>query len=291
MVDFCSIKFSHPIINSSGCWVSTELQISKLLNSKLSGLTLKTLTLNQKKSNPEPNYYKIDTITFNCKGCPNYGYIYYKNIISNIKDKPIILSVLETLDNNDELTTILDDYNKLSNIKRLVEINLSCPNLENKIIGYHRKDIEKVINKLRLINLDNLIIGIKLPPYFEIYKINKISELLNKNNDIIRFITCSNTIPNGLILKNQEFILANKFGGISGKINKYIATSNIFSFKKNLINTQIIGCGGVSDIDDIKDYLKVGADLIQIGSSFYDNKYNNLDIDKINELIDKFTDK
>lgn len=287
MVDFCGIIFNHPIINASGCWVSTDLQIDNLLNSKLAGITLKTLTLHQKNPNSELNYYKTNTVVFNCMGCPNYGYTYYKNIVSNIKNKPIILSVLETLDDNDELSIILNDYNKLNQHKKLVEINLSCPNLENRIIGYHTKDIEKVINKLRLININNLIIGFKLPPYFEIYKINKITELLNKNNDIIKFITCSNTIPHGLILKNQEFVLSNKFGGISGKLNKYIATSNIFNFKTNLINIQIIGCGGISDIDDVKDYLTVGANLVQIGSAFYDNKYNNLDINKINELIEK----
>jgi len=282
MTNFCGINFEHPIINSSGCWVRTKEQILELSETRLAGITLKTVTLDSKNANCKPNFYAANNLIFNCMGCPNLGYNYYKDIIIN---KPLIISMLGN--NIDELKIMLQDYNKLNNNKRLVEINISCPNLENRIPGYHCKDIIKIIYTIKDIETNNLVIGFKLPPYLEINKINKIAQLLNKH-DIIKFITCSNTIPNGLVLQNQEPILSKTFGGISGKVNKYIATSNIFNFKKYLKNIQIIGCGGINSLEDIKDYLSVGASLVQIGSNFYNQNNDKLDSIKINSLIEEY---
>jgi dihydroorotate dehydrogenase (NAD+) catalytic subunit len=99
----------------------------------------------------------------------------------------------------------------------------------------------------------------------------------------------SNSIPITLPIYDNEFVLSNKYGGLSGKINKYIAMSNIYTIKKILKHDiKVIGCGGISDIQDIRDYEKVGADFFQLGSCFYDDCRNSLDIEKINSLIDAF---
>ena len=63
--------------------------------------------------------------------------------------------------------------------KRYVEINVSCPNVDDKIIGYHLKLMENLLNTIRFLDLKNTYIGIKLPPYFEKYKIKKMITLFN----------------------------------------------------------------------------------------------------------------
>jgi dihydroorotate dehydrogenase (NAD+) catalytic subunit len=164
----------------------------------------------------------------------------------------------------------------------MVEINMSCPNIEYRIPGYHCKDILKLVEYLSNLNTKKIVYGIKLPPIFEIEKCIKISKILNDNNDIIRFIVCSNTIPNGY---TRDIILSNVYGGISGRINKYIALSNVKTFNNILKNIHIIGCGGVYDTDDIVDYINEGASLVQIGSSVYNDVIDELDVEKINEMI------
>jgi dihydroorotate dehydrogenase (NAD+) catalytic subunit len=164
----------------------------------------------------------------------------------------------------------------------MVEINMSCPNIEYRIPGYHCKDILKLVEYLRCLNTKKLVYGIKLPPIFEIEKCIKIAKILNDNNDIIRFIVCSNTIPNGY---TRDIKLSNVYGGISGRINKYIALSNVKTFYKLLNNIYIIGCGGIYNTNDIIDYINEGASLVQIGSSVYIDEKDELDIDRINEMI------
>jgi len=276
------IEFINPILNSSGCWCNTKEQILKLYNSDLGGIVLKTCSLYPNSGNGEINYYHnlTNDIKLNCKGLPNMGYDYYKSIVLSLNNKPLILSV--TIKNEDELLIMLVDYDFSVNKKVMVEINMSCPNIQNRIPGYHCKDIINLIKFLRNINTKNIVYGIKLPPIFEIEKCMKIAKILNENNDIIRFIVCSNTIPNGY---TRDIKLSNEYGGISGKINKYIALSNVHTFNKLLNNIHIIGCGGIYDTDDIVDYIDEGASLVQIGSSVYNQEIDELDIDRINEMI------
>ena len=272
---------------------------------------------------------------FNSKGLPNLGYDYFKNLnlhkmtpretlFENSNEinqeririfKPLILSIAFTSLN--DLLFILTDYDKNinkninlnnnninlnnnnnnnNNNKRLVEINLSCPNIDARITGYHKKDILDILSLIKNLNLKNIIIGLKLPPYFELEFINKLTNILNNFKDILGYIVLSNTIPNGLILdENNKPILSNIYGGISGNFNKFISISNIYSFrtKYKLDNEiKIMGCGGIETLEDVNQYLEVGADFIQLGSCFYNNNIidngNKLNIEKINNLINSF---
>ena len=314
MFNIKEIKFENPFLNASGCWSSNKPKIIELLESNLAGVITKSCSLKPSLGNIKPNYY-FDEKTknhFNSKGLPNLGYNYFKNLHSTLTGtrlfqnaneinkeiifKPFILSIAFTSLN--DLLFILTDYDKNineiteNNDKRLVEINLSCPNVHSRITGYHKKDILDILSLIKNINLKNIIIGLKLPPYFELEFINKLTQILNNFKDIIGYIVLSNTIPNGLILdENNKPILSNIYGGISGNFNKFISISNIYSFrtKYKLDNEiKIMGCGGIETLEDINQYLKVGADFIQLGSCFYNNDTNKLNIEKINKLINSF---
>jgi dihydroorotate dehydrogenase len=59
------------------------------------------------------------------------------------------------------------------------------------------------------------------------------------------------------------FNCSNVYSGISGKFNKYISLSNVYTFNKQLDKKiKIIGCGGIENIQDINDYLNNGATLV-----------------------------
>ena len=311
-INIKEIKFENPFLNASGCWSSNKPKILELLKSNLGGVITKSCSLKPQLGNIKPNYY-FDEKTknhFNSKGLPNLGYNYFKilhltltgtRLFQNVNEinkeiifKPFILSIAFTSLN--DLSFILTDYDKtndnITNNKRLVEINLSCPNVHSRITGYHKKDIQCILSLIKNLNLKNIIIGLKLPPYFELEFINKLTNILNNFKDIIGYIVLSNTIPNGLILdENNKPILTNIYGGISGNFNKFISISNIYSFrtKYKLDNEiKIMGCGGIETLEDVNQYLEVGADFIQLGSCFYNNNENKLDIKKINNLINSF---
>jgi len=274
------VIFTNKILNASGCWCNSEIQLSQLYNSSLGGIISKSCTLLPKEPNPIPNYIDNHNHKFNCMGLPNKSYNYYKNHFLLFPDKPYILSI--GFVSIDECIQILSDYESLSDKKRLVEINLSCPNIHSRIIGFHKKDILYLLKCISNQNFQNLVLGFKMPPILEIEKIKNISRFFNKYSHVVKFITCCNSLPNCFPL---DSVLSNEFGGLSGSyFNKIISISNIKLYKKFLLDSIIIiGCGGIETKQDAIDYFKNGANFLQLASCFFEN--DNLNISKINLFI------
>ena len=284
-----NIQFKHPILNASGCWCMNETQLDELYQSSLSGIICKTCTYNCKDGNKKINYICDEErkVHFNCKGLPNLGYQYYKKLYERYTVKPYIISL--AFENYDNLQMILLDYDKHVNGQVLVEINLSCPNLHSSIPGYDIVQVKIILNFLRNFKLNNITFGFKLPPYLQIEFINDLAILFNEFTDVLKYIVLSNSIPNCLPLKNGVPILSNTFGGLSGKLNKHIALSNVYSFSKILDKEiKIVGCGGIETIEDVTDYLNNGADFIQLASCFYDEISDKLNINKINDFVEEY---
>jgi dihydroorotate dehydrogenase (fumarate) len=283
------IKFKNPILNASGCWCMNEEQLDDLYSSSLGGIVSKTCSIFSKEANPEPNYFycqKTDA-HFNCKGLPNFGYDYYKKLSKKYTEKPYIISV--AFENYDDLKVILNDYEKYSDGKLLVELNLSCPNLKSLIMGYSSFEIEKLLGILRMYALKNIKFGLKLPPYLQVDLMQTIANTINKFTDIVKYIVLSNSIPNCLPLDNCKPVLSKIVGGMSGKLNKHISLSNVVYFSKILSKEiAIVACGGIDSFEDIEDYLENGASFVQLASCFYDVESNKLNKDKINKVVEQY---
>lgn len=290
-----NVKFECPILNASGCWIATEDQIDSLITSELGGIVLKTCTLESKIGNPEPTYCKVGDCHINSKGLPNPGYNYYKTIAQNNlnNDKPIILSI--GYEGLNLLESILTDYANVIQKPCLIEINMSCPNTEMEIVPYNLYKFADFLNGLHKLNIfsGNLQVGLKLPPYLDNHLLKQIAQLIVKYSNLITFITLSNSIPNCLAFNNGQYLLSNQYGGMSGKLNKFISISNVKQFadyfKSCNCMVTIIGCGGIESEIDINDYINMGANFVQLGSCFYDSNLNCLNKEKINELCSNFS--
>jgi dihydroorotate dehydrogenase (fumarate) len=282
------IKFNNPILNASGCWSTNEEQLTNLYNSNLGGIIAKTCTLFSKDGNPEPNYYYSENqgIHLNSKGLPNLGYQFYRNITNKFINKPYIISI--AFENYEKLKILLEDYNNYVNRNMLVEINLSCPNLESEIPGYYSEVVEHLLDFIIKLNIKHLNFGLKFPPFLQKVAINEMAKVLNKFSYILKYIVLSNSIPNCVSISPSDGnpVLKNVYGGLSGKLNKYISLSNVMQFSKILNkNIRIVGCGGIDTMEDVLDYLNNGADFVQLASCFLKNNDVDLDLDKINNLV------
>lgn len=268
-----------PIMNASGCWAATYDQLEELLKTELEAVVVKTCTLLLKKGNEEPTYYcesSEPTITFNSKGLPNYGYEYYKKFIVEHKtDKPLILSISSE---KGFLSDILKDFNKSVSKTMMVEINASCPNAEGQNISYNLEKLKIMLYDINIHNYDKLILGLKLSPYIDFSLMKEVATIINDST--IEYVVLSNSIP----IYDYKNVLTTETGGMSGKLNKYLSLSNVAFFSKYLRNKFIVGCGGIENENDVREYMNCGADCVQLGSCFYNEENNCLDYDKINNV-------
>ena len=89
-----------------------------------------------------------------------------------------------------------------------------------------------------------------------------------------KFLTCINSLGNGLILNNQNLPAIKPkdgLGGVGGPFCKPFGLANVREFKRYLPELDIIGCGGISTAQDMYEYFLCGASAVQIGTHFLHN--------------------
>lgn len=270
------IKLSSCIMNASGALCSTEKELNKLLKSSSGAIITKSCTSYPRKGNMKPRYFFCKKYgSINSMGLPNLGIDFYLDFFEKNKTKkPIFLSI-SGLSEKENLF-LLRKAN-LSSKVTAVELNLSCPNIfgedkknNNMInIGYDPYKLSLFLKEV--FKLYEKPLGLKLPPYFNEIHIKNIAFVLNKYP--IYFVTCINSIPNGIFINSttESVVISPKkgFGGIGGKIIKPFALANIRLFHLYLSKEiSIIGCGGITNGKDIFDHILCGASAVQVGTQF-----------------------
>lgn len=198
--------------------------------------------------------------------------------------KPIIISVTgspeEVLNCLDEIATTQKDVN----IPLMMEINLSCPNIEDKPPPAYSGP--RLIQYLTALEDPPVPIGLKVPPYTYADQFKGLIDALSycANTCKVSFITATNTLGSSLILSAVgESTFAPKpainsstgagIGGLAGAPLHPLALGNVrilhgmLKARPELQHVQIIGVGGVSDAEGYKRMRSVGAAAVAIGTA------------------------
>jgi dihydroorotate dehydrogenase (fumarate) len=201
-------------------------------------------------------------------GLPNLGFRKYVEFIPQLKkfNKPVIASVSGLkLEDNIEIIKAFNETDV-----DLIELNLSCPNIVGKPqVGYDPEAVKKTVTAVGKICQKPW--GVKLHPYFDFVHYEETADILNHSR--ISFVTCINSVGNGLVIDPfQEAVVIkpkNGFGGIGGQFIKPIGLGNVRKFRELLKPAiQIIGVGGIISGLDVFEYILAGADAVQLGTIF-----------------------
>lgn len=263
------IELDSYTLNASGVKDTTLEELEIIAKSESSAIVMKSCTIKPREGNPKPRYAETSLGSIQSMGWPNLGYEKYLEFTSLLKErynKPIIASIAGF--NTEDYIKITFAFQKSA--ADLLEISLSCPNLENHPqTGYDFRETERLLSQIS--NLGSKPIGLKLPPYFDPTHQEEMARIIKKYN--ISFISCINSLGNALIIdpeKETPLIAARKgFGGLSGEYIKPIALGNVRRFYELLEDkVAIFGIGGIKTGKDAFEFLLAGADAVQIGTTF-----------------------
>jgi dihydroorotate dehydrogenase (fumarate) len=280
MTNVAGLCLQTCLMNASGCWCRTKDELDDLLKSSMcSVIVSKTCTMEPRIGNPEPRFCLIENGSINSMGIPNFGFQFYLDYFRGIQTgkKQCMQSIFPQ--NCSQCLDMLLEIEK-SKFQTLVEINLSCPNLtdaeadpveltwENTFVRSLTtvlKEISSASSKFQQVK-----IGLKMPLFYYPQQFDRIARILNQSK-IIQFITCSNSLPNGLIIdtKTEQTVIHPKggMGGIGGDFIKPMSLSNVYQFYTRLLSSiDIIGCGGIKSGSDVFEYILCGAKAVQIGT-------------------------
>jgi dihydroorotate dehydrogenase (fumarate) len=264
-----NIPLNSCIYNASGPKCTTKEELKNIGKSFSGAILTKSSTLELRDGNPSPRYFENDLGSINSMGLPNQGYQFYADLAKEMQQykKPYFVSVAGlSLENN---LTMLQHLSKVEAIDA-IELNLSCPNVPGKPqTGYDFERTKHVLDKV--CQLDQHTLGIKLPPYFDLIHFHQMAEIINQYP--IQFVTCVNSIGNGLVIdvEQEQVVIKPKhgFGGVGGDYIKPTALANVRQFYLLLRDDiNIIGSGGIKTGSDAFEHILCGASAVQIGTQY-----------------------
>lgn len=257
------------IYNASGPLCTTKAELDGIGNSASGAILSKSATLEKRAGNPQPRYYETPWGSINSMGLPNEGFRYYLDYArhAEVFSKPYFISVSGlSHQDNVEIIKALAGHNNIHGI----ELNLSCPNVPGKPqTGYDFEQSRTLLE--RVFEVADQPLGIKLPPYFDLLHFEMMAAVLN--DFPISFVTCINSIGNGLVIDTatESVVIKPKsgFGGIGGDFIKPTALANVRKFYTLLDEgVAVIGCGGIKTGMDAFEHILCGASAVQVGTQF-----------------------
>src|SRR5699024_8881073 len=180
-------------------------------------------------------------------------------------DVPIIANVAGT--KIEEYVSVAKKISAAPNVNAL-ELNISCPNVKEGGIqfGTGPETARKLTYEVK--NVSEVPVYVKLSP-----NVTNIVDMANSVGDMADGLTMINTLVGMHLDKSGKPILANITGGLSGPAIKPVSLNMIYQIRQHLADIPIIGMGGIATVDDIFDYLSVGADAVAVGTLNFTDPY------------------
>ena len=241
--------------------------LSEVLDlNKLGAHVTKTITEEKRGGNPTPRVCEVRGSMLNSIGIPSKGIDYFiDNIIPfyNQYDVPLVVSIS---------AHTADDFARICERVSVpgvdaIEVNISCPNIEEdgKAFAMRPSTTHSVMTKLR--GASDLPLWAKLSPNTgETIEVAMAAEEAGADALVV-----SNTLLSMAIdIHSRKPKLGNLMGGLSGPSLKPIALRMAYQCAKSG-DSPVIGCGGISTVEDIVEYLIAGATAIQVGTATFIN--------------------
>ena len=286
-----NIEFNSPIIAASGTFGYGD-EVKKFVDlSKLGCVITKSITLEPRIGNPSPRIFESESGMINAIGLANLGVkkfcIEKLPDLSNINTN-FLISIAGS--NFDDYVKVMEEIENCDGSHVGYEINISCPNVKKggMEFGVDHKVTLKLTSELR--KLTDKILIIKLSP--NVTSIEKIA--LAAQDGGADAVSAVNTfVGMGINYKTGKMTLSTKFGGVSGPPIKPLALAKIHKIY-NEVEIPIIGMGGISNFEDVVEFIRVGSTMVQVGTLNYrdpsliskmnDKLKNFLTINKINNI-------
>jgi len=150
----------------------------------------------------------------------------------------------------------------------LIEVNVSCPNVESEFGLPFSLDFVATARITRLVKeaVGPIPVSVKLSP--QASPISRLAAMCEDNG--ADAITAINTVGPGMLIDTGTMrpVLSNLSGGVSGPAVLPIAVRAVYEIYRS-VSIPIIGMGGVTNANDALQLIMAGAAAVGIGSGIH----------------------
>ncbi|MCR4880359.1 MAG: dihydroorotate dehydrogenase [bacterium] len=280
-VNLNGLILKNPILTASGTYGYADEYDDFLSVKNIGAIVTKAISLEPRSGNTGRRIMETDAGMINSIGLENMGIkAFLENVLPKLEEERIsyIVNIAgATFDEYIELGKICEN----SRI-RAIELNLSCPNVHAGCLefGTDEGSLYSLVNAVRNVYSGKLIA--KLTP--NVTDITKIAiAAQNAGADLISAINTVKASGVRISYVRGKFYQERINGGLSGMGIKPVALRAVSSISE-AVNIPIIGMGGISSLNDIFEFISVGADAFQIGTANF--THPTIAEDLVNQLAE-----
>ena len=279
--NICGVEFQNPLMLAAGIMGSSASSMNWILKSGAGGVVSKSFSLNPHPGYVNPTTVGVDGGIINAIGLSNPGVENFKEELKKInRDGNVVIASIYGA-TPDEFSQLVGEVQGLVD---MIELNISCPHAMD---GYGASigqscDLSHTIVSAAADAAEVPIIAKLTPNVTDIAEIARTCE--DAGADCLSLI---NTLGPGMKINIDvaKPVLANKFGGMSGKAIKPIAVRNVYSVYE-AVDIPLIGVGGIYAFEDVVEFIFAGARAVQIGTAIMDEGVEVFG--RINQGLEKF---
>ncbi len=271
------VQLSNPVLVASGTFGAGREASTFVDLSQLGGVIVKSFTLVPWKGRPTPRMAETPSGMLNAIGIQNKGVDHFI-----AEDLPWLLekraTVFASIAGNTvtEFARVADRLRDARAPIAAVEINISCPNLEdrNNMFAHSPDATRAVVTRVKHA-LPRIPIFPKLSP--NVTSLPAIAEAaLAGGADGLSLI---NTVFGMAIdVETRRPKLAATTGGLSGPAIRPIAVRAIHEVHRAFPHVPIIGQGGVTNANDALEMILAGASAVAVGTANFSNPRASLEV-------------
>ncbi len=274
-VNIAGVEFKNPVTVASGTFGSGEEYSEFVDLNQLGAVTTKGVANVPWEGNPTPRVAETYGGMLNAVGLQNPGVdVFAKRDIPFLRkfDTKIIVNVC-----GHSVEEYLDVVKRLADEDvDMLEINISCPNVKEGGIafGTDPEAVEDITRKVKEVAKQPVIMKLS-PNVTDIVEMAKAAE--RGGADALSLI---NTITGMKIdIEKQDFVLANKTGGLSGPAIHPVAVRMVYQVA-NAVDLPIIGMGGIATAEDAIEMILAGATMVSVGTANFNNPNATVEVVK-----------
>tara|TARA_B100000686_G_scaffold148026_1_gene155406 strand:+ start:555 stop:1601 length:1047 start_codon:yes stop_codon:yes gene_type:complete len=263
------LSFPSPIGMAAGFDKNAEV-FDQLFKIGFGFVEVGTGTPIAQEGNPKPRIFRLeqDKSLINSLGFNNIGIDKICiNIANNLNPKSIQklgINIGPNKDSKDRINDYVESLKKVQSQSDYVTINVSSPNTPN-LRNFENEELDELLKEIKLNRLSNKPIFLKVSPDIENKQLGLIIESIIEYG--LNGIVLTNTT------KSRDLKLESKSypnnGGLSGKPLFGLSNKKIsFAYGVTKGEISIIGVGGIFSGEDAYKKIKLGANLVQLYTSF-----------------------
>jgi dihydroorotate dehydrogenase (NAD+) catalytic subunit len=259
-----ALRLRNPILAASGTF-GYGIEFAHLVDlNRLGGLIVKGLSREPIEGAPPPRLVETPSGMLNAVGLQNVGVrAFVAEKLPELRKYavPVLANVFGyTVEDYVEVIRVLEDADGLAGY----ELNISCPNVKKGGMQFGADPglVAEVVRAARKAAVKRPL-WVKLSPLVtDIGLIARAAEGAGADA-----LTVANTYPAMAVnFRTGKSRLGNLTGGLSGAAIKPITLRLVWEVRKS-VEIPIIGLGGVETVEDVLDYLSVGATAVQVGTA------------------------